>query len=132
MLGLLLGLAVSINGQPATVVQRKLPSVDDVLDALPMLIFTPPEEPDSDEPFNTGGYRLYQFVYEVALVARGNRDLVTGLPDFRLARQQVSFLFGQPRPLNNPALLRIDLEPGQVIDRGKINANYDYSTMRLR
>lgn len=130
-------LSLSVGGQSVTWSQRKLPAVGEGLDPLPVGILTPPEEPDSDVPFDTGtngveGRRLHEYGFGVTLIAKGNRDLVNGLSDVRTARQAISFRFGRVRPLSTPGFLWLKIMPGAVIDRGAISQNYDHSGMGLR
>src|SRR5262245_20075724 len=120
ILAALSALGLSVGGSPVGWIERKLPAVDDTLDVLPVGILTPPGEPDADTPFDTGaggtGRRLHEYVYDVTLVAAGNWQLQTGLPDYRAAREAISFRFGRARPLATAGVLWVRPTPRALLD----------------
>jgi len=132
------GLGLTVDGAGVTLSQRKLPAVDEALDSLPMLVLAPSDGPDDDAPFDTGtdgtsGRRLQEYVYDGALIAKGNRDYAAALADYRAARQAISLRFGRARPLATAGVLYVVPEPvPPLVDRSLVAGHYDYSSLRLR
>jgi hypothetical protein len=137
ILGIMAGLGLTVGGAAVTVSQRKLPALTEALDSLPAGVLSGSPEPDSDTPFDSGkdgtrGRRLHEYVFEWALIARGNRDYLAGLADYRAAREAASLRLGKPRPLATAGVLWVRLEPGPLLSREAVPAMYDCSGLRLR
>lgn len=132
-------IGLSIGGTVVSVAARKLPKAEESLDTLPLIVVAPSDRPPREQPWDSGtaadgnARALREHLFDVVVIAAGNRDPVTGLPEYLQWRQKVSRRFGQPKALTNVAeLYDTRVEPMQPIDRAAYAKQYDYSGLTLR
>lgn len=132
--------ALSLTGITTNVQLTKLPAVEESIDTLPLAAVVPSESPEEVRPaaFENQAHAVYSV--DVVLVSKGKRLLgMDGNTDANddLARQlqwreSVRKAFYDPRALGVTGLWLTEVRPGPPIDRGKVNANFDYLPLTLR
>src|SRR5262249_451772 len=93
--------------------------------------------PGRDEPWDTGAEdgprRLREYRVQVVILAPGNRDTITHLPDYLDWRQRIARAFGAPVPFaGGIELWRTDIDPDVPLDRRGGPKLYDYSAIEIR
>jgi hypothetical protein len=130
------GLGLQIDGSPAAVAKRKLPTAQESLDTLPLIAVVPSERPTREQPFDTGGANgrmLREYLTQVVAITAGNRDPEGKLDEHLDWRQAISRRFGKPKSLPEvEEIYTTKVEPEVVIDRSAFNQNYNYSAMAIR
>lgn len=111
---------------------RKLPAVEEGLDALPLVLIVPHDKP---EGFVRLSYRLIGVTYrvEVVSVAANNHDLASHLDYLLSWRERIRTPFERPDlMMQNVNTVYLGWVEGEApIDREKVNNNYDYSGLSL-
>ena len=114
--------------------KRKLPKVNETLDALPVIIVCPSQTPEEigDASFDNLVDVFYNV--DIVFVAANNQDQSTNLDEWLEWRQQIRRAFGQPDSITSTvaSIWDIEIRPMAPLDRTQINNNYDYSGLTIR
>lgn len=124
------------NGGVASVQKRKVPRAGESPNPiLPLIIVSPSFRQGRDVRWDTGGVNgrhLREYVFDVTIIAPGNRDNLTNLDYLQEWRIQIARLFAQPRSLDVDELMDTYVDPTSVLDRDAARKSYDYSTLTIR
>lgn len=126
-------LALSHQGSLIPVKQRKLPSKEEEIDTVPLIVNCPQDRPEEIEQasFEADSGVFVTYHIETVLMFAGARDLLTNLDLVFSFREQMRRLFQGPPLLgtgiNLPKVWNVLPDLEYVLDRGMINQNYDYS-----
>lgn len=134
------GLNLTLGSTPVTVVKRKVGTVEQATGAMPLISVSCSPRAGSSKLWDTGlntgggGRKEWHYYLQIDMSSPGNRNPLTGLPDYQSWRQTIARAFGIPTVIMLPypdQLYDIVNDPGPVIDRGAYKGLYDESVMTL-
>lgn len=125
-------LALTYQSTPITVQLRKLPTKEETIDSLPLIVVCPHTRADQFRQLSfeddTGVEGTYYI--EIVLVFTGGRDFLTNLDLLLKFREQVRRLFQRPPLVGSGAgaalVWNIMSDNDYVLDQNMIAQNYDY------
>ncbi len=142
-LSVITGLNLTLVATPVTVIEGKVPKVEEGLEQrlLPIIYLSCSEQPDRSVWWDTGNgsgpRKKNDYLIEVSYVAAGNRDPSTGLGSICDWRQEIARNpGGDPKQVGvtisggNVYDVDVDLDP--VFDRPAWASNYDLGMLHLR
>ena len=125
------GLTLTFNSVAVPVKKRKLPTVEETIDTLPLIAVCPLDRPTRIEPESFEGFFSVTYLFNVVVIAAGNRDLLASLDVYEGWLQRIFYLFASDRLDGVAAVWNSEVVPGVLLDHGKLNQNYDYSGVSL-
>lgn len=125
------------NNRPVPNAIRKLPKVDESIDALPLLCIVPKNEPPARQTlaFGPSGTPYYKVTYriEVVWIVGGDRDFTSNLSTYTAWDHAIQHAFDSPASLKAKvsSVWDVNVRPGLIIDRSQVNDNYDYGGLTI-
>src|SRR5947209_1197242 len=133
------GLPLTLDGTTPVTVKRKKLAVIDVAEKpqLPLITVSAAAQSGRDQWFDTGsagrpGRKRREYVLEINLAARGNRDETAHEGDYQAWRQMIMGAFEPPSALGVDALYDVEIEPGALYERSGHPRNFDMSVIHIR
>ncbi len=124
--------ARTVGGSALTVVKRKLPKREEPVDAAYQVNVTGAEVPDSVTRIAFGSTYRVEYRVEITLVAPNDHDATTNQTAHEDWREAVRADYMKPGPLASVAAVkRVEIVPGALFDRSKLNEGYDYNQITL-
>ena len=121
------------NNNPLPNAIRKLPKVDETIDALPLLCIALDDKPPKRQVITFGPVYRVTYPVQVVWVADGNRDYTSNLSAYTNWEYQISNAFQTPAGLKASvaSVWDVNVIPSLVLDRSEINDNYDYGGLTV-
>ncbi len=124
--------ARTIGANALTVVKRKLPKREEPVDAAYQVNVTGAEVPDSVTRIAFGSTFKVEYRIEITLIAPNDHDAATTRDEHGDWREAVRADYMKPAPLMAvSAVKRVEIVPGALFDRSKLNEGYDYNQITL-
>jgi hypothetical protein len=120
---------VDQNGDDVTVSVQKLPKAEETIDTLPVLCVVPSEKPEQIEQWSFEGDAKVGYTVQVVAIQAGQSQMILGLDTILSWREIVRQLFGARQIPTVSSVYDVWIEMETIIDREKLNQDYDYTGM---
>jgi hypothetical protein len=117
--------------------RKKLVRIGEGLDTTPLITVAVASQPGKDQWWQTPappqkGKKRREYVLEIDLAAKGQRDAVANESTYQLWREQIMSCFEPVTALGVSQLYDVLIEPGPSYDREQFQFNLDNSRIFLR
>jgi hypothetical protein len=131
------GLGLTLGSTSVTVSRKKLVRLGEGLDTTPLITVAVANQAGKDEWWQTAGQGMKgkkrrEYVLEVDLAAKGQRDAVANEGTYQLWREKIMSAFEPLSSLGVAQLYDVLVEPGPSYDREHYPLNLDNSRLFLR
>lgn len=124
----------NVRGVAPTVKRSKVEAARELLENLPVLGVVIGDDPDSSQPFATGGWQDNRYVVQFVVIAGSNRDVEAGGSDLLDVRAYIRDRFARPEAIRAlvPEVLQVEILGKAPISKAAFLKGYDYSALAVR